>query len=50
VDNGLALIVFAALGGTAAWRLWKLRHPEALPAPAPEKTAAADSPSDEPLV
>jgi|SRR6187200_3537343 len=50
VINGLALVVFAGLGGTAAWKLWKLRHPQALSAPAAEAAAPADSPSDEPLV
>ena len=28
VFNGLALVVFAVLGGRAAMRLWKIRHPE----------------------
>lgn len=27
VINGLALVVFAALGAVAARRLWKMRHP-----------------------
>jgi hypothetical protein len=32
VVNGLALVLFAALGISAGWKLWKLRHPPAAPA------------------
>ena len=28
IFNGLALVVFAVLGGRAAARLWKIRHPK----------------------
>ena len=40
VVNGLALVVFAAVGIVAGSRLWKLRHPE-VPAPAAEPEAAS---------
>ncbi len=40
VVNGLALVVFAAVGIVAGSRLWKLRHPE-VPAPAGEPEAAS---------
>ena len=53
VVNALALAAFAALGGTAAWKLWKLRHPEPSPVRAEDAAApaaASDSPSEKPLV
>ena len=38
VINAIALVIFAALGATAARRLWALRHPAAPPAPLPAET------------
>ena len=51
--NGLALLIFAALGIVAAWRLWKLRHPAAASAPAVSAeapVASATEASEKPLV
>ena len=51
--NALALLVFAALGGVAAWRLWKLRHPTSAPVPAvpvESVVSAATEPSEKPLI
>ena len=51
--NGLALLIFAALGIVAAWRLWKLRHPESAPVPAApveSSVSAAAEPSEKPLI
>ncbi|HEY3204543.1 MAG TPA: hypothetical protein VGL03_12895 [Thermoanaerobaculia bacterium] len=46
VINGIALLIFAAVGLIAARRLWRLRHPEggrpaspAIPAAPPDDTA-----------
>jgi hypothetical protein len=54
VVNGFALLVFVGLGGSAAWKLWKLRHPPAAAPPAALETAAAEpnpeSPAEKPLV
>lgn len=41
--NGIALLVFAALGTTAAWRLWRLRHPQ----PDPPRTESSASPEED---
>ena len=51
--NALALLVFAALGGVAGWRLWKLRHPASAPipaAPVESPVSAAAEPSEKPLI
>ena len=32
IVNGVTLLIFLGLGATAAWRLWKLRHPKNEPA------------------
>lgn len=44
VVNGVALLAFAAIGGAAARRLWKLRHPQAPSDGAPESEDAAGKP------
>ena len=46
VVNALALAFFALIGGLAALRLWRLRHPpeDAGPAGAPETDEAAGKP------
>lgn len=45
VANGLALVLFAAIGLRALRRLWKLRHPApAAPEPAPSEEPGAGAP------
>jgi hypothetical protein len=44
--NLLALLAFGFLGGAAALRLWKLRHPEGA---SPETTGDADDVAGKPL-
>jgi hypothetical protein len=44
VVNGVALVLFAAMGLSAAWKLWRLRHP---PAASAEPEAPAEVPVGE---
>ncbi len=43
VVNGVVLLFFAVIGTGTAVRLWRLRHPEDLPAPPEAVRAAAES-------
>jgi len=47
VVNGLALVVFAAVGTVAGIRLWKIRHP-APPEPASSDDTSEVPPAEEP--
>ena len=51
IVNGLALLAFALMGGAAAFRLWRLRHPEdAVPAAVPAaEESGADNAAGKPL-
>jgi hypothetical protein len=46
VVNGVALVLFAAMGVSAAWKLWRLRHPTAAPAE-PAAQSEASGPENE---
>jgi hypothetical protein len=53
VVNGLALVLFAALGASAAWKLWKLRHPPpgpVEPGAVPEGSVPEEEVAGKPLV
>ena len=50
IVNGLALLAFALMGGAAALRLWRLRHPEdAVPTATVPEESGADDAAGEPL-